>query len=120
MFTVVVVEDEPLILMNIVEDLTERGFAVIEAQNAVEALAVLHVHADDVSAVFTDVSMPGPLDGIGLAHHAKAHWPWIGLLVTSAHPAALLNPLPDGCRLIAKPYCSGHVVKHLWELAKAA
>ena len=120
MFVVVVAEDEPLILMNIVDHLLEEGFEVLEARHAEEALDILAVNADDVHVLFTDVRMPGRLDGIELSHHVRAHWPWIGLLVTSAHPEPLLDELPEGCRFLPKPYHHGHAIQHLRALTSAA
>ena len=120
MFVVVVAEDEPLILMSIVDHLTEEGFEVMEARHAEEALAILSLVADDVHVLFTDVRMPGEMDGIALSHHVKKHWPWIGLLVTSAHAEGLSSNLPEGCRFLPKPYHHRQAIKHLRALTAAA
>ena len=50
------------------------------------ALIVLESHARRIHVLFTDIQMPGTMDGLALAHHTSKHWPWIGLLVTSARP----------------------------------
>ena len=55
------------------------GFNPLEAQHADEALAVLTLKAVAVKVLFTDVRMPGDMDGIALSHHVKTHWPWVGL-----------------------------------------
>ena len=120
MYVVVVVEDEPLILMETVDHLIDEGFEVLEARHAEEALAILAYAADEVHVVFTDVRMPGEMDGIALSHHVKAHWPWIGLLVTSAHATPLTSDLPVGCRFLPKPYHHAHAIKHLRALTAAA
>ena len=121
MHVVVVAEDEPLILMAVVDHLTEEGFHVLEARHAEEVLAILARKAPDVHVLFTDVHMPGAtMDGISLSHHVKANWPWIGLLVTSGHAAPEPEHLPDGCRFVRKPYYPAHVMQHVRELAKAA
>jgi two-component system, response regulator PdtaR len=120
MYVVVAAEDEPLILMAIVDHLTEEGFQVLEARHAEEALAILALDAAAVHVLFTDVWMPGELDGIALSHHVSVHWPWIGLLVTSAHAAPLTEDLPAGCRFLPKPYNRAHVVNHIRELVEAA
>jgi two-component system, response regulator PdtaR len=117
---VLVAEDEALIMMNIVDGLTEEGFTVLEARHAEEALSILKVKASGVHILFTDVRMPGEMDGIALSHHTKKHWPWIGLLVTSAHPAPFAHELPEGCRFLQKPYHRAHVIEHLTALAAAA
>ena len=120
MFVVVVAEDEPLIRMEMIEHLTDEGFEVLEARHAEDALAILEATADEVHILFTDVRMPGDMDGVALGHHVKTHWPWIGLLVTSAHPLNLLDDLPEGCRFVPKPYHPEKVVHHLRELTRAA
>ena len=120
MIVVVVAEDEPLILLTIADHLIEEGFHVLEARHADEALAMLAHDPSIIHVLFTDVWMPGGMDGIMLTHHVKKHWPWIGILVTSAHVAPLAEHLPVGCRFIAKPYNRAHVVHHIRELAKAA
>ena len=99
---VIVVDDDPLIRMAIVEALLEDGFDVLEAAHAREAIAVLQFKAESVHALFTDINMPGDMDGIGLAYHARIHWPWLSILVTSGrmHPTAL----PEGARFMSKPY----------------
>jgi CheY-like chemotaxis protein len=119
MFVVVVAEDEPLILMAISDHLTEEGFQVLEARHADEALAVLALDPTAVHVLFTDVWMPGEMDGIALSHHVRARWPWIGLLVTSAHVAPRAEDLPTGCRFLPKPYHRGHVVDHIRHLTAA-
>jgi CheY-like chemotaxis protein len=93
---VLVAEDEALIMMNIVDDLVEEGYTVLEARHAAEALRILDAGADSIHILFTDVSMPGEMDGIALCHHTKKHRPWIGLLVTSApRPLRPTNFLRD-------------------------
>jgi CheY-like chemotaxis protein len=81
---ILVAEDEALIMMNIVDDLIEAGYDVLEARHAEEALNILGAVADGIHILFTDVRMPGEMDGIALCHHTKKHWPWIGLLATTA------------------------------------
>ena len=72
MVVVVVAEDEPLIRMDIADELTEAGFVVLEARCASEALAILATEAAGVHALFTDVRMPGSMDGIALSHRVRA------------------------------------------------
>jgi CheY-like chemotaxis protein len=120
MFVVVVAEDEPLIRMETAEHLIDEGFEVLEARHAEEALAILAHAADDVHVLFTDVRMPGGMDGVALSHHVKTHWPWIGLLVTSAHAEAMVDELPEGCRFLPKPYHHRQAIKQLRALTAAA
>ena len=117
MHVVVVVEDEPLILMEIADHLIEEGFKVLEARHADEALAILALDPSIIDVLFTDVQMPGEMDGVALSHHVSTHWPGIGLLVTSAH---LAEHLPKGARFVPKPYHRAQIVRHVRELATAA
>ena len=118
---VVAAEDEALIIMELVDHLTDEGFTVLEARHADEAIAVLEREAAGVHVLFTDVHMPGAsMDGIALSHHVSVHWPWIGIIVTSSHAAPEPEHLPVGCRFLPKPYFHRHVVQHVRELAKAA
>jgi DNA-binding NtrC family response regulator len=114
---VVVVEDEVLIRLAVVTALEEANFGVIEAGHAGEALAVLEREAVRVHVVFTDVHMPGPMDGLMLAHHVRRHWPHIGLLVASGQGIVSEEAMPNGGRFIPKPYRLDHVVRHIRELA---
>ena len=120
MLMVMVVEDEPLIRMAVVHLLMDKGFQVCEAEHAEEAIAFLQTEARDVHVLFTDVRMPGDMDGLALSHHVKVHWPWIGLVVASAHAMPMEDDLPTGARFLPKPYHYNHVIKHVRELAEAA
>ena len=120
MHAVVVAEDEPLIRMMVAQLLVEEGFLVWEAEHAAKAIAILEVEARSIHLLFTDIRMPGDMDGLALSHHVKVHWPWIGLLVTSAHASIPERELPRGGRFLLKPYRFNHLVSHLRELGEAA
>ena len=117
---VVIVEDEPLIRMVLAEALVEDGFDVIEASHAREAITILEVDAVRIHALFTDVHMPGDLDGIGLVQHARLHWPWLSLLVTSGRAYPKAGSMPHGTRFISKPYEFAHVIRHIREMHAAS
>jgi two-component system, response regulator PdtaR len=116
--SIVVAEDEPLIRMLVTEVLIEAGFEVLEACHAQAALIHLVARAANIHVLFTDVTMPGPMDGLALAHHTRGHWPWIGLIIASGRP--VLGKLPIGSRFLAKPYLPSHVVSHVRNLISAA
>jgi CheY-like chemotaxis protein len=101
---VLVVEDDPLLLELAVEVVLEAGLEPIAATTADEALAILRVRADDVRLVFTDIQMPGSMDGLRLAHAVRKGWPPVALIVTSGRRQIGTNDLPVGGRFIAKPY----------------
>ncbi|ACK49820.1 response regulator receiver protein [Methylocella silvestris BL2] len=100
---VLVVEDEPFIRMLGADVLEDAGFAVIEAANADEALRVLALRSD-VAAVFTDVEMPGSIDGVALASRIHDRWPRIGVVLTSGRRVFGPDALPKTDRFVPKPY----------------
>ena len=100
---VLIVEDEPMVRLFAVEMVQEAGFEVIEAANADDAIRILETHSD-IRVVFTDVHMPGSMDGLKLAHAVRNRWPPIKIIVTSGQRMATENELPDGGRFFAKPY----------------
>jgi DNA-binding NtrC family response regulator len=116
---IIVAEDELLIRMMAAEALTSAGFHVVEVEHADAALTILRSRAGDVCALFTDVNMPGDMNGLHLAHHAAGHWPWIRLLVASGHAQLTETDLPDGCRFLPKPYDPEHMVGHIRDLTMA-
>jgi two-component system, response regulator PdtaR len=118
-FVVLVVEDECLTRMVAAACLVDAGCTVLEAEHAAAALMHLHAGAGNIRALFTDVQIPGEMDGIMLAHETKRRWPRIGLLIASAHPVHRLLPMPVGSRFLPKPYEMPHVLRHLRELSGA-
>src|SRR3954464_7370981 len=116
---VLVVEDEELVRLVIAEVLRDEGFEVMEVEHAEAALAILQVHAARIHVLFTDIQMPGTMDGLALAHHTAKHWPRIALLITSARPPPDRAALPKNSRFLPKPYQHHHVVRHIRELAAA-
>ena len=106
---ILVVEDEPLLRLFNADMLSDAGFDVLEAANADEALRVLET-TRGIRVVFTDVEMPGALDGFALAERIEALWPEIGVVITSGrrHPEAVLTA-PARC-FVAKPFRAAQIV----------
>jgi CheY-like chemotaxis protein len=115
-YVVLVVEDEFLIRVIAVEALLNAGFVVLEAGHAGDALAILQSRATDIHALFTDVQMPGDMDGVMLAHETSRCWPWIGLLITSGRTPLAQTALPAGSHSLPKPYDVDHVIRHIHAL----
>jgi two-component system, response regulator PdtaR len=111
---VLIVEDEPLVRVAGVDLLAEAGFEVLEAGNADEALRILEA-TPEVRVVFSDVEMPGSLDGLGLARNICQCWPRIGILLTSGHRIRA-ETLPREARFLAKPYDGQALVRHIEEI----
>ena len=100
---ILVVDDEPIIRLDAVAMMEDAGFAVIEAADAEEALAVMTTNGD-VSVLFTDINMPGPFDGLELARQVHDRWPAVQLVITSGRVMLSQNEIPDHGHFIAKPY----------------
>ena len=100
---ILIVEDEFLLRMDAADFLEEAGFKVYEASNADEAIALLESH-DDIRAVFTDIHMPGSMDGLKLAHFVRGRWPPIRLIITSGRARPRDEDLPSGSGFVGKPY----------------
>jgi CheY-like chemotaxis protein len=100
---VLIVEDSPIIRMGAVDLVLSAGYEALEACDAGEAIRILESR-DDVDLVFTDVQMPGTMDGIKLSHYIRDRWLPVKLIVASG--AAILEEtgLPVGSRFFSKPY----------------
>jgi len=100
---ILIVEDEPLVRESVVDFLTCRGLEIVEAANAEEALVALAAHPE-IRILFTDVNMPGRLDGCDLAREVHALRPDVGVVLTSGQRIAEDCQIPEGGVFIPKPY----------------
>jgi len=107
---VLVVEDEALVRMNAVGLLDDEGYEVLEARDADHALAILETRTD-IGLVFTDVEMPGTMDGIGLANIIRQRWPLVLMVVVSGKAVVDETRLPGGARFFRKPYADNVIVE---------
>jgi two-component system, response regulator PdtaR len=107
---ILVVEDDPVIRMGALQLVADAGFAAIEARDADEAIGILEVRSD-IHLVFTDVGMPGTMDGIKLAHYIRRRWPPLKLIVASGKAIADESHLPAGARFFPKPYSESAIVE---------
>jgi two-component system, response regulator PdtaR len=110
---ILVVEDDPLVREMIVDILREAGFAAHEAGCADEALRDL-AEQPGISAVVTDIDMPGTLDGIELSWRIEELWPRIGVIVISGGTRAA--QLPRAAQFLAKPFTAGRLLSSLTDL----
>jgi len=113
--TVLVVEDEPLIRMTVAADLQAAGFCVLEAGNTDEALRLLETHSS-IRAIFTDIDMPGGLDGLKLAWIVRDRWPPIEIVITSGNRKIEVVDLPERSVFFPKPYAHQPVIDALTRL----
>jgi two-component system, response regulator PdtaR len=109
---VLVVEDDPLLRMLAVEVVEEAGFLAIEAQNADEAVVLLESRTD-ITLLFTDINMPGSMDGLKLAYAVRDRWPPIKIMVVSGKQRLQSSDLPSNSCFVGKPYQASALVDEL-------
>lgn len=107
---VLVVEDESMVRMVAVDMLEDAGFAVLEAATADAAWAILEQERG-IGVLFTDVDMPGSMDGFVLACRVAERWPHIRLVVTSGRVGPRDADMPDDGRFLLKPYRQAHLLQ---------
>ena len=113
---VLIVEDEPLLRFSGAEMVGDAGYDVVEAGSADQAIVILEARSD-IHIVFTDIQMPGSMDGLKLAWFVRNRWPPIKLVVTSRRVAVAERDLPSGGLFIGKPYTSPRIAEVLTSLA---
>jgi len=116
--TVLAVEDNPRLRRLVIRQLSQLGYRPLEADGPAAALAILENEKVDV--LFTDIVMPGPIDGIALADQAVRRWPGLKVVFTSGFPGAniddQLGPRASGARLLSKPYRKEELASLLSEM----
>ncbi|MBA2932896.1 response regulator [Sphingomonas sp. CGMCC 1.13654] len=112
-----VVEDESLIRLDTVDRLEEEGFEVIEAGDADEAIRILET-GTQIRILFTDVEMPGSMDGFALARIARDRWPPVEIVVASGRRQPDEASLPDRGQFFGKPYDWPALMSTLHKIAK--
>jgi CheY-like chemotaxis protein len=100
---VLVVEDESLLRMHAVALIEDAGFDTVEAWNADQAVAILEARTD-IRVVFTDIDLPGSMDGMKLAAAIRNRWPPIELILTSGYKAPGIDAIPARTVFFPKPY----------------
>jgi len=109
---VLIVEDEVLLRMDAADLVEEAGFAAIEAADADEAVAILEARAD-IALLFTDVNMPGSMDGLKLAHEVRRRWPSMRIVIVSGHLQVGNHELPADSRFFGKPFQARRMIVEL-------
>jgi CheY-like chemotaxis protein len=112
---ILIVEDESLLRLNAAEMILEAGFDILEAGNADEAIAILEARSD-IHVVFTDIQMPGSMDGLKLTRFVRDRWPPIKIIATSGHHIFRDGDLPEGGVFLPKPYTFAKIASTLQEL----
>ena len=107
---VLVVEDEALVNMFTASELRAVGYEVLTAFDADEAIRFLE-ERNDIDLVFTDINMPGSMDGLKLAAAVRLRWPAIKILVTTGKATPTPEQMPAGSVIVRKPYEIQDVLK---------
>jgi CheY-like chemotaxis protein len=112
---VLIVEDDPLSRMHAADMIVEAGYDVVEAGSADEAIAILEDRSD-IEIIFTDIQIPGSMDGLKLAEYVSGRWPPIKIVATSGYFSIREEDLPQGGVFLSKPYTAGAVTRVLLDL----
>jgi len=112
---VLVVEDELMLRMRAVDIVEDAGFVSIEAVNADDAIHVLESR-DDIAVLFTDIQMPGSMDGLRLAHVAHTRWPHIKIILVSGQIAVTEADKPEDSKFFPKPLEIQQMILELQEM----
>jgi two-component system, response regulator PdtaR len=105
--------------MNAVGMIEEAGFEALEATNADDAILLLEARRD-ITVVFTDIEMPGSMDGLRLAEAVQGRWPPIKIIATSGRYVVRDGDLPSGGLFLAKPYSFDQISSALRNLTAQA
>jgi CheY-like chemotaxis protein len=110
--TVLVVEGDALVQLELADWLKELGLRVFSADNADDAIQLMESHPE-IELLLTDIRMPGSMDGIRLAHFVADRWPPVKIIVLSGNLATALSELPPESIFVPKPYDSETLLRAL-------
>lgn len=110
MAQVLIVEDDAMISMWVEDALIDAGYSVAVTSDADKAIAYLE-NDDDIDLVFTDIDMPGSMDGLRLAAVIRDRWPPVNLIIASGKHRPAKSDMPDHAIFLPKPYLHSDVVK---------
>jgi len=109
----VVVDDNALILMAACGILEDAGFACLDASSGEEAWDHVAAHGGRIALLFSDIQMPGGMDGLALAHRVHQAYPEVEIVLASGHVRPVPADMPPRCTFIAKPFTGQIVTNHL-------
>jgi CheY-like chemotaxis protein len=109
---VLVVEDEMLLRMRAVDMVEDAGFTSVEALDADEAVAILESRSD-IALLFTDIQMPGSMDGLKLAHAVHERWPPIKIILVSGQLKLANIDIPADSRFFGKPLAAKEMIAQM-------
>jgi CheY-like chemotaxis protein len=109
---VLVVEDDMMLRMRAVDMVEDAGYASVEAVDADEAFAILQARSD-IALLFTDIQMPGSMDGLQLAHAVHERWPLLKIILVSGQLELSGIQIPRDSRFFGKPLVSGQMIAEM-------
>lgn len=112
---VLIVEDEMLLRMRAVDMVEDAGFTSIEAVDADQAVAILESRSD-IALLFTDIQMPGSMDGLRLAHAVHERWPPIKIILVSGQLKLANIDIPANSRFFGKPLEAKNMIAEMQEM----
>jgi len=112
---ILIVEDDPFLRVLAVEFVEEAGFETLEAGDADQAIAILESRSE-IAVLFTDINMPGSMDGLKLALVVSNRWPAIEILIASGRVLLPQSDLPPNGRFLGKPYRAAAMIAELHSL----
>jgi len=117
LFTVLVVEDDAVLRASAAEVVADAGFTPVEAADADEAVAILESRSD-IALVFTDIQMPGSMDGLGLARTVNDRWPAIKIILVSGRVELSEGEKPVNSRFFRKPFATKQMIEGLQDMIR--
>jgi CheY-like chemotaxis protein len=112
---VLVVEDEMLLRMRAVDMVEDAGFISLEAVDADQALAILEARSD-IALLFTDIQMPGRMDGLKLAHAVHERWPPIKIILVSGQMKLANIDIPADSHFFGKPLAASQMIAEMQDM----
>ena len=112
---VLVVEDEMLLRMRAVDMVEDAGYTPVEAVDADEAVAILELRSD-IALLFTDIQMPGSMDGLKLAHAVRKRWPPIKIILVSGQLKLANIDIPTDSRFFGKPLEAKEMIAEMQDM----
>ena len=112
---VLVVEDEMVLRMRAVDMVEDAGYVSVEAVDADEAMGILQSRSD-IALLFTDVQMPGSMNGLQLAHAVHENWPPIKIILASGQLKLSGSEIPQDSRFFGKPLDSKEIIAEMREM----
>jgi CheY-like chemotaxis protein len=112
---VLIVEDEMLLRMRAVDMVEDAGYTSVEAVDADEAVTILETRSD-IALLFTDIQMPGSMDGLRLAHTVHERWPPIKIILVSGALKLAKSDIPADSRFFGKPFEAKEMIAEMQEM----